>query len=382
MQPQAVTRNLFALAETLPINPYPMRTARNRDREERRMSALDFGVFDWIDRGTGPLHQLYEERLKLLEAADEAGFFCYHLAEHHATPLGMAPSPALFLTAATQRTTRIHLGPLVYLLPLYDPLRLIEEVAMLDQLSGGRLELGIGRGVSPYELRNFGVDPVDSRAMFDEALSVLLAGLTRSRLSFTGAHYRYDDVPIELHSLQQPYPPLWYPTHTPTSVEFAGRHGFNFVGLGSAAAVREHVDAYWREWNAHPHDPQRLNGHVAAPKVGVLRLVVVADSDAEAAAAARAAHAVWFRSITRLWHEHGDHSIDGLFAWETAVADGGILFGSPPRVREAMQQLAVASGCNYVICAFAWGTLPSELSLRSLRLFAAEVMPALAQPDR
>jgi len=127
------------------------------------MSEVSFGVFDWIDRGTQPLSQLYEDRLQLLAAADEAGFFCYHLAEHHATPLGMAPSPALFLTAAAQRTRRIRLGPLVYLLPLYDPLRLIEEVAMLDQLSGGRLELGVGRGVSPYELRNFGVDPENSR---------------------------------------------------------------------------------------------------------------------------------------------------------------------------------------------------------------------------
>src|SRR5258708_4932553 len=101
------------------------------------MSEVSFGVFDWIDRGTQPLSQLYEDRLQLLAAADEAGFFCYDLAEHHAPPLGMAPSPALFLTAATQRTRRIRLGPLVYLLPLYDPLRLIEEVAMLDQLSGG-----------------------------------------------------------------------------------------------------------------------------------------------------------------------------------------------------------------------------------------------------
>src|SRR5271154_5313110 len=133
------------------------------------MSQTEFGLFDWIDRCTAPLHQLYEERLQLLAAAEEAGFFCYHLAEHHATPLGMAPSPALFLAAAAQRTRRIRLGPLVYLLPLYDPLRLIEEVAMLDQLSGGRLELGIGRGVSRYELRNFGVDPENSRAMFEEA---------------------------------------------------------------------------------------------------------------------------------------------------------------------------------------------------------------------
>jgi alkanesulfonate monooxygenase SsuD/methylene tetrahydromethanopterin reductase-like flavin-dependent oxidoreductase (luciferase family) len=117
------------------------------------MAQVAFGLFDWIDRGTAPLHQLYKDRLQLLEAADAAGFFCYHLAEHHATLLGMAPSPALFLTAAAQRTQRIRLGPLVYLLPLYNPLGLIEEVCMLDQLSGGRLELGVGRGVTPYELR-------------------------------------------------------------------------------------------------------------------------------------------------------------------------------------------------------------------------------------
>src|SRR5947207_14250849 len=238
------------------------------------MDQVSFGVFDWIDRGTGPVNRLYEDRLRLLEAADDAGFFCYHLAEHHATPLGMAPSPALFLTAATQRTRRIRLGPLVYLLPLYDPLRLIEEVSMLDQLSGGRLELGIGRGVSPYELRNFGVDPADSRAIFDEALSVLLAGLTQPRLNFEGAHYSYKNVPIELHPLQQPYPPLWYPTHTPTSVEFAGRNGFNFVGLGPAAAVREHTDAYWQAYNAPRHAPGRLNGHVATPRMRVSSLKV------------------------------------------------------------------------------------------------------------
>src|SRR5258708_24308398 len=113
---------------------------------------------------------------------------------------------------------------------------------MHHQLSAGRSELGVGRRVSPYELRNFGVDPENSRAMFDEVLAVLLAGLTRERLSFDGAHYQYRDVPIELHPLQQPYPPLWYPTHTPPSIEYPGRHGFNFLRLRPAPPVREHPD--------------------------------------------------------------------------------------------------------------------------------------------
>jgi alkanesulfonate monooxygenase SsuD/methylene tetrahydromethanopterin reductase-like flavin-dependent oxidoreductase (luciferase family) len=342
------------------------------------MTHVAFGLFDWIDRSTAPLHQLYKDRLQLLEAADAAGFFCYHLAEHHATPLGMAPSPALFLTAAAQRTQRIRLGPLVYLLPLYNPLRLIEEVCMLDQLSCGRLELGVGRGVTPYELRYYGVDPAGTRAIFNEALTVLVAGLTNRRMTFEGEHYQYSDVPMELHPYQQPYPPLWYPTHNPESVQYAARHGYNFVGLGPAAAVREHVDAYWQTWKLHRHDAGRLNGHVAAPKVGILRQVVVADTDEEALAATRIAHGDWYRSITKLWHDHDDHSVDGLFAWETATQYETVIFGSPARVREQVGRLVEASGCNYVICAFAWGTLPHQQTLRSLHLFAQEVMPAFS----
>jgi alkanesulfonate monooxygenase SsuD/methylene tetrahydromethanopterin reductase-like flavin-dependent oxidoreductase (luciferase family) len=342
------------------------------------MTQVAFGLFDWIDRGTAPLHQLYAERLQLLEAADAAGFFGYHLAEHHATPLGMAPSPALFLTAAAQRTRRIRLGPLVYLLPLYNPLRLIEEVCMLDHLSGGRLELGIGRGVSPYELAYFGVDPTSTRPIFDEALAVLVAGLTHERLTFEGKHYQYHDVPMELHPMQQPYPPLWYPTHVPESVMYAARHGYHFVTMGAAAHARENVDLYWQTWEAHRQEPGRLNGHVVAPKVGIGRLVVVADTDAEALAATHAAHEHWYRSITKLWHDHDDHSIDGLFAWEPSLQGETILFGTPARVREQMARLLEVSGCNYVICAFAWGTLSHAQALRSLRLFAEEVMPAFA----
>jgi alkanesulfonate monooxygenase SsuD/methylene tetrahydromethanopterin reductase-like flavin-dependent oxidoreductase (luciferase family) len=342
------------------------------------MAQIEIGLFDWIDRSTVPLHQLYKERLQLLAAADQAGFFCYHLAEHHATPLGMAPSPALFLAAATQRTKRIRLGPLVYLLPLYDPLRLIEEVCMLDQLCEGRLDLGIGRGVSPYELRYFGVDPAGTRARFHETLNILIAGLTKARLTFSGEHYRYTDVPMELRPFQRPYPPLWYPTHNPESVQYAAHQGYNYVGLGPAAAVKEHIDAYRQTWERSQHDTARLNRHITAPKLGVLRQVVVAETDDEALAITRAAHDGWYRSITKLWHDHDDHSVDGIFAWETATQHETILSGSPRRVCDQLDRLVSTSGCNYVICAFAWGNMPHQQSLRSLHLFAQEVMPAFS----
>jgi alkanesulfonate monooxygenase SsuD/methylene tetrahydromethanopterin reductase-like flavin-dependent oxidoreductase (luciferase family) len=124
---------------------------------------VQFGIFDWIDRNQLQLPDLYEQRLQCLEYADEAGFYCYHLAEHQATPLAMAPSPSVFLAAAIQRTHHIHLGPLVYLLPLYNPLRLAQEICMLDNMSRGRLEVGVGRGVSPYELAFYNVSPQEAR---------------------------------------------------------------------------------------------------------------------------------------------------------------------------------------------------------------------------
>ena len=128
------------------------------------MSAkIEFGMFDWVDRGSNSVGDLYESRLKLIESADKAGFYGYHLAEHHSTPLAMAPSPSVFFAALAQRTKQIRFSPMAYLLPMYHPLRLIEEVCMLDHLSNGRMELGVSRGVSPYEIATFSVDPEKTR---------------------------------------------------------------------------------------------------------------------------------------------------------------------------------------------------------------------------
>src|SRR5215467_14044792 len=175
---------------------------------------MEFGVFDHIDRDGQALRDFYATRLRIVEHCERAGFTAYHIAEHHGTPLGLAPSPGLFLSAAIQRTTRMRLGPLVFILPLYDPLRLIEEIAMLDQMSGGRFELGIGRGTSPLEAALFNSDHKQSPAVYAEALQVLLKGLTQPVLDHEGAHYRFKNVPMEIRPLQQPHPPLWIGGHS------------------------------------------------------------------------------------------------------------------------------------------------------------------------
>ena len=191
-----------------------------------------FGIFDHLERRDVPLEQLYEERLQLIEAADRAGIFCYHLAEHHATPLGMSPSPSVFLAAVAMRTRKIHLGPLVYLLPLYHPIRLVEEICMLDQLSGGRLEVGVGRGISPYELAYLNVHFLESREIFEESLKVIVQGLREGKISHRGERYKFAGVPIELAPKQRPNPPFWYGASTPEGLAFAARHRMQIVTGG------------------------------------------------------------------------------------------------------------------------------------------------------
>ena len=120
---------------------------------------MDFGIFDHVDASGVPLQEFYDNRFKIVEAYDRGGFYCYHVAEHHQTPLGLAASPAVYLAGVAQRTRQLRFGPLVYTLPLYHPLRLTEEICMLDQMSGGRMQVGIGRGISPLETKGFGIDP-------------------------------------------------------------------------------------------------------------------------------------------------------------------------------------------------------------------------------
>ena len=344
------------------------------------MADVAFGIFDHIDHRPAPLAEIYEQRLQLLDAADAAGFAGFHLAEHHATPLSVVPSPGIFLAAATQRTRRIRLGPLVFLLPLYSPLRLLGEICMLDHLSQGRLDLGIGRGVSPFEHDYFGVSPLRSREMFQEALEILIAGFTSERLSYKGDYYQYRNVPIELHPFQQPYPPLWYPTSRRESVSYAARHGMSTVLAGSPEMVRDRVALYREVWEAHREDPERLNPRVMAPRIGVSLKVYVAESDADAVATARPAHRLHHERLVKLWQDFNTLPTGFSPDLDAMLERHGALIGTPAHVRDEIAYWFETTGCNYLACHFAFGDLTHAQALRSLQLFAEEVMPPFLAP--
>jgi len=214
---------------------------------------MEFGVFDHVDSNGLPLADFYEARLQLVEVYDRGGFYAYHVAEHHATPLGLAASPSVYLAAVVQRTRRLKFGPLVYTLPLYHPLRLIEEICMLDQLSGGRLQVGIGRGISPLETNCFGVDPEQRQRRYEATLRILLQGLTEKAVNFEGEFFRFSNVPMELAPLQTPHPPIWQGIASPDSAARAARDGRNFVSLSSSIETRALTDRYREAWR----DPWR-----------------------------------------------------------------------------------------------------------------------------
>src|SRR5579864_2899422 len=260
--------------------------------------ALEFGVWDHFeqqDPDAVPLHQQYEQRIELVVEAERLGFGRYQIAEHHLTPLDMAPSPTVFLAAVARHTSHIRLGSMVLCLPLYHPVRLLQEICMLDHLSGGRFEPGVGRGVRDIEHEWFGLDPMQSRERYTETLDLLVQGLIDGRLNYSGQYFTYDDVPLHHHPLQKPLPPLWYAGN----VLSAAAQGMN--GLGPAQG-QDVYEAYWRAW-----EDGRAAGNPLfqrQPLVGSVRHLLVAPTDAEARAIAR-----------RAWRVYGQH----FFATEVRV---------------------------------------------------------------
>ena len=344
--------------------------------EARDGRKIQWGIFDWVEWDENSPAQIFDDRLRLLEYADKQDFFCYHVAEHHTTPLSVSPSPGLFLSAVAQRTSRIRLGPLVFLLPLYNPLRLIQEVCMLDHLSHGRLELGVGRGIVPYEVARFGIDPEDRPAMFQEALDVLLKGLTNETLNHHGEFYNYKDIRLWIRPYHQPHPPIWYASGNIETVPWMARNGLNTSHIfDNNAVTKKHFDLYREIWEKHKGDPGRINGAVTEPKQGQTRHVYIAPTDAEAIEEARSAWKAWCDNINYLWNVGDSDYLAWLYDFDTLRSEEEIIAGSPQTVKEQVWRAIEDSGINYFVSVFAWGNIPHEKAMRSMQYFVDEVMP-------
>ncbi len=329
------------------------------------------GLFDHLDRRDESPARTYADRLELIRGAEQAGFRAYHLAEHHGTPLGMAPSPGIFLAAVAGATRTLRLGPMVYCLPLYQPLRLLEEICMLDHLSEGRLEVGVGRGASPFENAFFGVVPEQAVERYVETLEILQRGLAGGELTYSGRHFQYDHVPLPLRP-HQAHIPFWSAPAAPEAQAHAARNGMNVMVLGASERVREVCAGYracWRE--AHGES-------AAPPLLGAYRMVVVAPTSAAAERRARPAFAHWFAHLSLLWKRYNATTpFLAIRDFDNARALGMVVAGSPAEVADRLQAQAADCGFNYAVLQLAFGDLGHAAEMESLSLFGAHVLPAL-----
>jgi alkanesulfonate monooxygenase SsuD/methylene tetrahydromethanopterin reductase-like flavin-dependent oxidoreductase (luciferase family) len=346
---------------------------------------MKIGLFDHVEDGARPLATLFDERLKFVEAADEAGIYCLHIAEHHATPLNMVPVPGVYMGAVARATKRMRFGPLVYLLPLYSPLRLIEEISMLDHLSYGRFDIGVGRGVSPYELKYHKVEHEDSRDLFIDAFKCLSAGLVTDTLTYKGEHYVYENVPIALRPLQQPHPPFWYASSNEIGSTWAGEHGLHFVTLGPTPFAKANIETFKKALAKRGGPVQPKAEFPGGVVIGALRHIFVADTDAEARRFGKPAMEVHLANLNWLRAKHG---VTGLTSrlnvprgatYEDCIADGSVIAGSPQTVRAEIERQVAELGINYLLTYLFLGTMSLADALRSLSLFSTEVMPHLAK---
>lgn len=334
---------------------------------------MHVGIFDWVEHSASlPPARVYEHKLELAQAADQAGFHAYLLAEHQGTPLSIDASPSVLLSAMIQRTRRLRLGALTFCLPWYDPYRFYHEVCMLDQLSGGRLELGVGRGVSPIESLIFGLRDIEaSRARYREVLDFFFAACRSDAVN-----YRGHDVELYNKPLQKPYPPLWFPSSNKDGIDFTARHGYHTAVIASRAEASARFAQYRETWEKHKNDPGRHNAHVARPFLARTQHLVIAQDGKEALDAGAAAYETWKGHMHHLTRKHGRPEVLPLdpFAESSVMR---LVAGTPRGVVDQLRAVIEQSGMNYLLCVFSFGSLPPAMAMRSLELFAREVMPAL-----
>jgi alkanesulfonate monooxygenase SsuD/methylene tetrahydromethanopterin reductase-like flavin-dependent oxidoreductase (luciferase family) len=333
---------------------------------------LRFGIFDWVEASRRAPGAVYEHKLELAAAAERAGLHAYLVAEHQGTPLSIDGSPSVLLSAMFQRTRRLRAGALTFCLPWYDPYRFYNEVCMLDQLSGGRLELGVGRGVSPIESRIFGLQSVEeSRQKYRDTLEFFFNACKDNVIRFRGENVELYNKPV-----QKPWPPLWFPSSNRESIEFTARHGYHTAFLGRLADCKPLFDRYRELWERHRDDPGRHNAHVEAPFLAKTQHMVIADTDAQAERLGLEAYATWAGHIHHLTRKQGRPDVHKT---EPFGADSvqPLIAGAPATVTEKLSDMLRITSANYLLCIFSFGDLAPEHAMRSLELFAAAVRPNL-----
>ena len=341
---------------------------------------IELGIWDHFERRPQiEVSRQYQEKIELVRRAETEGVSYYHVAEHHLSPLDMAPSPSVFLAALAQATSTIRIGTGVYCLPLYHPVRLVQELCMLDNISNGRLDVGVGRGIRAAEHDWFGVSQSEAQPRFEEVLDILIKTMSSGRLGHRGEYYDLDDAPLDILPVQRPYPPVWYAG----GAEFAGTHCLNYLSRSV-----EDIQRYWRLWQEHSQEEPRINAHLTTPRIAITRHVVVRETYEEAEAIARRSWPVfeghWFATPVRV-NEEGHvvaltENNRGEDFDEALKSGRRLIVGTPEtvakRLNEWKSQLSDLPGFDFTP-AVQWGDITLDEASETVQLLSRQVLPAV-----
>jgi natural product biosynthesis luciferase-like monooxygenase protein len=343
---------------------------------------VKFGYYilnTYVPELDGDSRSIYGRWLDQIDAAESLGFDSLWVTEHHFRHFGgMMPSPSVILAAAAQRTKRMRLGAAVSIIPMHHPLRIAEEFAMVDQLSGGRLNFGAGRGMHPTEYEVFGYNWNDAQKRLPEALDIIMRAWSGEEFAWQSENYRFPRLRIYPQPLQQPHPPIYVTAvREPESFDMIGRRGHHLMTLpwiGSNEEQRGRVETYWRALRAAGHTVEDKDVFTMYP-------VYVGESDQQARA-----------EVIEHWHRWRGFALEavnlapghpnyervfGHLDYQAMVRDSRAVFGAPETCVAILQRIAKIVGTTHVGLTFHFGGLSQDKVLKSMERCARSVLPPL-----
>lgn len=334
---------------------------------------MQIGLFHSIQWPEGSDQEArYAQALTQACHADALGFDSVWLTEHHFSRHGIVSDSLMVLAHLAAHTSHVRLGTAVSVLPLHHPLRLAEAAATVDQLSRGRLDLGIGRGYQPGEFRGFGVDIADKYERFDEALEVLRkVWSTEGPVTHAGRYWSFEDAAPQPRPFQQPHPPLWVATDSPDGLALCAEEDFGvLLPQGTSLTVTAaQMDRYAKALAGAGQGPERARAYLA-------RAAYVAPSDEQAWAEAEGPYKGFLNYADKLRRAAASGGENGGRSPFDMDADlrASVLFGSPDTVIAGLQAIRDL-GIDRVMLFVHMGELTHEKIMASLDLFAREVLP-------
>jgi luciferase family oxidoreductase group 1 len=339
---------------------------------------MNFGTFLLMQSPSArPSTEIYARAIDMAQAAEALGFHNVWLAEHHFSTYGYLSRPAQLATYIAAKTSRIRVGTAVIVVPLHHPLVVAEEIATLDLVSGGRLDVGLGRGYQHYEFERFGLELESGRARWEESLDIILKAFGGGPFSYDGKLFKIPETTVFPQPLQQPRPPIWITAQSPDSVEGAVRRGFNVLTGGFGVPV-ERMAEFRRLFDRVVAEVKPAE----ALKVGVQRAVYVTDNEADARAAAEEAR--WNMRVTLSLRNHYERVEHGRAVAVPTPNEPGVdelldrflVIGTPGTCIRQIERLQQQVGITHFNCSFWFGDLAHARVLRSMERFARDVMPA------